>query len=144
MNDLFFIYGPPGSGKTTMGKALAVRLDLPFIDLDARIVEKAGKPIPAIFANDGEPAFRAIETECLRQVVGEGRGVVALGGGALLAPVNRTLAEDTGHVLCLDATLEMLEARVAQAPGSRPLLADKSTTGGTAPSAAPPPRASPA
>ena len=137
MNDLFFLYGPPGSGKTTMGKALAARLDLPFIDNDVRIVEKAGKPIPAIFAKDGEPAFRAIETECLRQVVAEGRGVVALGGGALLAPVNRALAEETGHVLCLDATLELLEARVAKAPGTRPLLAAKppaeAAAGATAP-----------
>ena len=140
MNDLFFLYGPPGSGKTTMGKLLAARLDLPFIDLDMRIAEKAGKPIPAIFAGEGEPAFRARETEALRQVVSEGRGVVALGGGALLAPVNRALAEDTGRVLCLDATLETLEARVAQAPGSRPLLADKATTGATASSVAPPPR----
>lgn len=132
MNDLFFLYGPPGSGKTTLGQLLSARLDLPFIDLDARIVAKAGKPIPAIFASEGEPAFRALESESLRQVVAEGRGVVALGGGALLAPVNRALAEDTGHVLCLDASLAVLEARVAQAPGTRPLLADKPATDGTA------------
>ena len=138
MNDLFFLYGPPGSGKTTLGKLLATRLELPFIDLDARIVEKAGKPIPMIFADDGEPAFRAQETACLRQVATEGRGIVALGGGALLAPVNRALAEDTGHVLFLDASLETLETRVAQAPGSRPLLADKAIPAGLAPSATPP------
>ena len=140
MKDLFFLYGPPGSGKTTMGKLLAARLDRPFIDLDARIVARAGKPIPVIFANDGEPAFRALETECLRQVVTEGCGVVSLGGGALLAPVNRTLAEEAGHVLFLDAALEMLEARVAQAPGSRPLLADPAHAAHGAASAAPPPR----
>ena len=133
MNDLFFLYGPPGSGKTTMGTLLAARLDLPFIDLDARIVEKAGRPISAIFAGEGEPAFRARETEALRQVASEGRGVVALGGGALLAPVNRALAEDTGLVLCLDATLEMLEARVAQAPGTRPLLAGQAQADTAAP-----------
>jgi shikimate kinase/3-dehydroquinate synthase len=139
MNDLFFLYGPPGSGKTTMGKILAARLDLPFVDLDARIVEQAGHPIPTIFATEGEAAFRAREAASLRQVVTEGRGVVALGGGALLAPANRALAEAHGHVLCLDASLETLEARVALAPGARPLLADKQTA--TPPATlAPPPR----
>lgn len=123
MNDLFFLYGPPGSGKSTLGRILSARLELPFVDLDARITERAGRPIPDIFASEGEPGFRTRETEALRQVVSEGRGVVALGGGALLASINRTLAEEAGVVLCLDASLDMLVARVEQAPNTRPLLA---------------------
>ncbi len=135
MRDLFFLYGPPGSGKTTLGQLLARRLELSFIDLDARIVEAAGRPIPAIFAAEGEPGFRARESECLRQVVAEGSGVVALGGGALLAALNRTMAEEAGVVICLDAPLELLETRLARAPGTRPLV----TTSVNAPPAAVPP-----
>lgn len=122
MNDLFFLYGPPGSGKSTLGRILSTRLELPFVDLDTRIAERAGRPIPDIFASEGESGFRARETEALRQMVAEGRGVVALGGGALLAPINRTLAEEAGVVLCLDASLDLLVARVERAPGTRPLL----------------------
>jgi len=119
---LFFIYGPPGSGKSTLAHRLAGLLDLPYIDLDARIESAAGRNIPAIFGAEGERGFRARERAALEQILGEGRGVVALGGGALLDPACRSLAESSGGVLCLSASREVLLERLALEAGTRPLL----------------------
>ena len=116
-----FLYGPPGSGKSTIGRLLAARLGLPFTDLDAVIVETDGRPIPQIFAEEGEPGFRAREKQALADMGERPRHVVALGGGALLNPECRALAEANGEVLCLACTLETLCHRIDNAPGSRPL-----------------------
>ncbi len=116
-----FLYGPPGSGKSTIGRLLAARLCLPFTDLDAVIVETAGRPIPQIFAEEGEPGFRAREKQALADMAARPRHIVALGGGALLNPECRDLAEANGEVLCLACTLEALCHRIDNAPGSRPL-----------------------
>ncbi len=125
----YFLYGPPASGKSTLGRALAAAWGLPFVDLDARIAATAGKPIPRIFAEDGEPAFRRLESEALAAVVqAEGEAVVALGGGALLDAANRRRAENAGPVLVLEATPETLLARAEAAQGQRPLLAGDSPT----------------
>ena len=116
-----FLYGPPGSGKSTVGRLLAARLGLPFTDLDAVIVETDGRPIPQIFAEEGEPGFRAREKQALADMGARPRHVVALGGGALLDPECRALAEANGEVLCLACTLETLCRRIDNAPGARPL-----------------------
>ena len=116
-----FLYGPPGSGKSTIGRLLAARLGLPFTDLDAVIVETDGRSIPQIFAEEGEPGFRAREKQALADMGARPRHVVALGGGALLNPECRALAEASGEVLCLACTLETLCHRIDNAPGSRPL-----------------------
>ena len=116
-----FLYGPPGSGKSTIGRLLAARLGLPFTDLDAVIVETDGRSIPQIFAEEGEPGFRAREKQALADMAARTRHVVALGGGALLDPECRALAEANGEVLCLACTLETLCHRIDNAPGSRPL-----------------------
>jgi len=118
-----FLYGPPGSGKTTLGRGLAEALGLPFADLDARIVEAARQTIPEIFASAGEAGFRDREAAALRAVCAEPPAVVALGGGALLADANRALAEASGRVVCLRATVETLAVRTGAQPGTRPLLA---------------------
>ena len=117
-----FIYGPPGSGKTTLGKLLAGRFSVPFEDLDDSIVQAAdGKSIPAIFSEEGESGFRARERAALEAACAAPGHVVALGGGALLDPACRTLAESHGQVVCLDVPADVLKARIASQAGTRPL-----------------------
>lgn len=118
-----FLYGAPGSGKSTIAKALAESLDLPLIDLDEEIASAAGKDIPRIFAEEGEDAFRKREMAALQRVCALPPAVVALGGGALLDERARELAESAGQVLLLEATLETMLTRLGEADGSRPLLA---------------------
>ena len=121
-----------GSGKTTVGKVLADFLGCPFMDLDDLIVKKAGKSIPEIFAQDGEPAFRQLEARLLRQTVEkytENTVVLALGGGAVTAPVSASLLREKTVCIYLRATLETLLARLEGETAGRPLadasLADR-------------------
>jgi shikimate kinase len=102
-----------GAGKSTVGRIVAERLCAPFVDLDARIGD-----IPAIWEAEGEAGFRRRETEALR-VVAAGDGVLALGGGALLADENRALLANWRVVILL-APFEVLAARIGADPG-RPL-----------------------
>ncbi len=123
MKDHLFLYGPPGSGKSTLGARLAFELGLPFIDLDEMISEQAGQSIADIFASGGEASFRQIEFNALQEVIQGSTQVIALGGGALLANEARTLAEENGQVLCLGAKPEELLRRVEEMGEARPLLA---------------------
>jgi len=88
------LVGPPGAGKTTVGKALARRLDVPFTDADELIVERAGKSIADMFVDDGEPAFRALERAVVADALAGTEGVLALGGGAVLAAETRELLRE--------------------------------------------------
>ena len=115
-----FLSGPMGSGKSTVGAAVASRLGVPFVDLDARIEARAEKPITRIFAEDGERAFRRIERELARGELGGGR-VVALGGGAVVHPETRHALLEGGTVVTLQAPIDVLLERVGAAE-SRPLL----------------------
>ena len=123
MNGLIFLYGAPASGKTTLGRKLGAALGAAFVDLDAEIVAREGRPIPDIFATDGERVFRDIEARTLAAVIdaAAGRTVVSLGGGTLLRDANRALCERAGTVFCLDAPDEQeLARRIGSAAGSRP------------------------
>lgn len=122
MNKPIFLYGAPASGKTTLGRRLAAALNVEFIDLDHKIVEVAGCPIPQIFAEKGEPYFRDLESKVLPEVAAGGTRVVSLGGGTLLRDANRAIAESAGTVFCLDTPSdEELARRIGSEAGSRPL-----------------------
>jgi shikimate kinase/3-dehydroquinate synthase len=111
--------GTMAVGKTTVGRSLARRLGLRFVDLDQRIEEALG-PIPALFAR-GEGHFRACEARALREVLGESPGVLALGGGAYASPENRAqLASAKATVVALVAPWPVLEGRMGRS-GARPL-----------------------
>jgi len=120
--EILYLYGPPASGKSTLGAKLAMATGRTFVDLDAEIVRRAGKPIPGIFASEGETAFRTMEKDALKSVAARRGLVVALGGGALLDPESRAVAEASGRVVCLECPLATLERRLSGA--SRPLAAD--------------------
>ena len=122
-----FLYGAPASGKSTWAKRIAAATGWALVDLDAEIVKCAGRGIPEIFEKEGEKGFREIEKRCMEAVctdetsVSSGR-VVALGGGALLDPASRKMAETAGRVVVLDCPIEALKARLTG--GDRPLSAD--------------------
>ena len=117
-----FLYGPPGTGKSTIGKILARSLSMPFIDLDQVIEQKAGMIISKIMKQQGESAFRSLETLALLDLEDEKESVVALGAGALLRDDNRSFAENYGKVVLLTAELETLLERLKNDAGKRPLL----------------------
>jgi len=113
--------GAPGAGKSTVGKAVAGLVGVPFVDSDAIIEERAGKPIPEIFFDDGEDAFRALESEAISDALSRFNGILALGGGAILNDGTRALlAEHT--VVYLSVELSDAVKRVGLGAG-RPLLA---------------------
>jgi len=124
-----FLYGPSGTGKSTIGKILAKNLKLPFIDLDEVIEKNAGMPIPQIMTEQGELAFRDLETSALNESVGHAFSVtssqdkvVALGGGALLREENRVCAEANGIVVLLIGEVDTLIKRLETDSNKRPLL----------------------
>ena len=113
------LVGPPASGKTTVGRLVADRLGVAFTDTDDAVVHRAGKPVPEIFVDDGEVAFRELEAAAVADALAAG-GVVALGGGAVLA--EETRARLAGHpVVFLSTGVPASAARVGLTR-DRPLL----------------------
>jgi len=117
-----YLVGFMGAGKTTVGRELSLRLQRPFFDLDAEIEKAEGLPVAEIFGQFGEQRFRQLERTHLRRL-SEQQGVIALGGGAYIDPENRKVADETGTVVWLDASLDSVHQRVIP-DGSRPLLAN--------------------
>ena len=112
------LIGPPGAGKSTVGRALAEHLSMRFLDTDALIEEKSGKAITDIFVVDGEPAFRALEFETLSHVLTQDDAVVSLGGGA---PVSDQAQAAISQSAFLDVSLATAAPRVGF-NRDRPLL----------------------
>lgn len=119
-----YLYGPPASGKSTVGVRLAERTGLAFVDLDEVIEQTAARSIPQIFEQEGEQGFRKRERETLQRVAAASNQVVALGGGALLDLSNRKLCEQSGKVFCLQASYPTLLQRLGLDENQRPLLAN--------------------
>jgi shikimate kinase len=111
-----------GTGKTTVGRAVARKIGFRCVDSDHEIERKAGKTVARIFTEDGEDAFRSLE----RWFVGEGhapeRLVVACGGGLVVQPGMLGLLGERGVVVCLHASIETILARTARHSRTRPLL----------------------
>ncbi|MEL7089487.1 MAG: shikimate kinase [Planctomycetota bacterium] len=113
--------GMMGAGKTAVGRALAARLGVPFLDSDAEIEASANMTVQEIFARDGEPFFRDREAKVIARLLEEERGILSTGGGAFLAEGNREAITDKGVSVWLDADLDLLWNRVRH-KDTRPLL----------------------
>ena len=118
---LIFLVGFMGAGKTSVGRAMAKSIGFDFIDLDEIIESQAGKTISAIFAEQGETAFRRMEREAIESCRGREQTVIALGGGAFVSEENREIVRRLGKSVWLDCPLEICLKRTAGDEG-RPLL----------------------
>ena len=116
------LIGPPGAGKSSIGKALAKELNLNFIDSDSEIEKISHKKISEIFIEDGEPAFRLLEVDVVRKILADFEGVISLGGGA---PINKEIQEvlqDANYpVVFIDVSIAQAATRIGFNK-DRPLL----------------------
>ncbi|WP_171228605.1 shikimate kinase [Ruegeria sp. HKCCA4008] len=115
------LVGMMGAGKTAVGRALAARLGVPFLDSDAEIESAANMTIPEIFERDGEPFFRTKESQVIGRLLDEQKGILSTGGGAFLQPENRRIIAEKGAAVWLRADLNVLWNRVRH-KDTRPLL----------------------
>jgi len=118
------LIGFMGSGKTTAAAALAERLGWRAVDADTEIERDAGKPIKAIFADDGEAEFRALEERVVMRLLHETGVVVALGGGAVTSPLIRERLRDGSFTVLLDVSPQTAWRRIEETAGDRPLAAE--------------------
>jgi len=116
------LIGPPGAGKSSIGKALAKELNLNFIDSDSEIEKLSHKKISEIFIEDGEPAFRLLEVDVVRRVLADFDGVISLGGGAPINAEIQEVLEDADYpVVFIDVSIAQAATRIGFNK-DRPLL----------------------
>jgi shikimate kinase len=116
------LIGYMGTGKTAVGQMLAEKLGRKFIELDWMIEEKAGRSIPEIFKEGGEPAFRELEIEAAKAASSETNAVIACGGGLILNKINTDRLGVNGVIVHLTASPNTILKRVSVEKGQRPLL----------------------
>jgi shikimate kinase len=123
-NQIIYIIGFMGSGKTTAGKKLASLLGWTFTDLDKKIEEHTGKTIPEIFSQNGEDYFRNIEKHLLRNFKSSKNILISTGGGTPCYSDNMDFMLETGLTLYLKLTPAELKSRLSESKGERPLIKD--------------------
>lgn len=116
-----FLIGMMGSWKSSIGKKLAEKTKLKFIDIDDEIVSKTSNLIVDIFKNDGEVHFRKLESKVFRESAIVGDNIISTGGGVILLPENRLILKTKGYTIYLKASPEVLADRIRNI-GKRPLL----------------------
>ncbi len=120
MNNIYLV-GFMGTGKSSVGRRLARERKIDFVDLDQLIEEREKKTISDIFKEKGESYFRALERKLLQEIASRANQVVACGGGVVIDPENIKLMKNSGTVVCLSATPEVIMERTRKA-NHRPLL----------------------
>src|SRR3990172_12958148 len=113
--------GFSGTGKSLVAPIVAQRLGWRAVDTDSLVEQAAGRPIADIFARDGEPRFRELEADAVRQACARPNTVVSAGGGATLRPDSRRLLVDGGFVVCLEARPETVLRRLREGAAREPL-----------------------
>ncbi len=116
------LIGFMGTGKTAVGKVLAEKLGRKFVELDSLIEQKAGKSIPQIFQQDGEPAFRELEIEVTKEISTGKNLVIACGGGIVLNKINIDRLKSSSVIVCLTASPNIILKRTMSDGEGRPLL----------------------
>ena len=122
--DKLYLVGFMGAGKTTVAAALGAQLDWRVEDVDERVEAREHRSIAQIFADRGEPYFRAVEREVVRELLPDRHVIVATGGGTFAEPDNRAAILADGAVVWLDGPLELIVRRLPP-DGRRPLAADR-------------------
>ncbi len=118
---IVYLVGMPGSGKSTVGKELAGKLGVPFVDLDEQIARADGRSVTEIFDAEGEAGFRAREARALQASSAQDPAVIACGGGVVLEPANRITLRSNGTCVFLDVPIDVLGSRV-EPNADRPLI----------------------
>jgi len=123
MDRHIFLVGMPGSGKSTLGKRVALKLQMPYLDTDAYLAERSGMNTAQIYEIYGEKAFRDGETRLLQELVNAMPGMISTGGGVALREENQRIMKDQGYIVLIDRPLDdiMLDIRAEK----RPLLVRK-------------------
>ena len=127
------LIGFMGTGKTSTGRVLAQKLGAAFLDLDQEIEAEEGMAIPVIFAQKGEPYFRAAEHRMVERVAARQNAVISTGGGTVKDPANVALLRKSGVIVCLTADVDTILMRTAS-KGERPVLDKEDKATAAAPS----------
>ncbi len=123
MDRHIFLVGMPGSGKSALGRRVALKLQMPYLDTDAYLTERTGMNTAQIYEIYGEKAFRDGETRLLQQLINATPGMISTGGGVALREENRRIMKDHGYIVLIDRPIDdiMMDIRAEK----RPLLAQK-------------------